>query len=282
MSSTRPRPRQTPEDSDVYDDEFGLVTDADIDAYIADQDLEEETETKQDSGFLNLQTASGIGLIAAGALYTLQQTGLLGLGQDLTGLIELLPVLASVLIMLTGFGVLSWSPAARRRRKARERAARMRRDARKTMGRPDRRSDRRDERRPDLRDAAASAAGAALGAAGRAVADAGRSATRAAEVAFAQQKAARRKESSTRAGQYRLAKDRRNRKVAGVAAGIAAYTGLDATLVRIVFVALTVFFPYAAIPLYFVLSALLPNAPETDPLDDDPFDDDPFVRVSKD
>ncbi|HEX8384798.1 MAG TPA: PspC domain-containing protein [Rubricoccaceae bacterium] len=271
--STRPRSRQTDRpDSDVYDDEFGLVTDGDIDAYLAEQDLEEETETEKASGFLNLQTASGIGLIGLGALYTLQQTGLLGLGQDLTGLITILPVLASILIMLTGFGVLSWSPAARRRRKARERAARMQRDARKTMG--------RGERRSEFRDAAASAAGAAIGVAGRAIADAGRSATRAAEVAFAQQQAARRREGSRRAGAYRLTKDRRNRKIAGVAAGIANYTGLDPTLVRIAFVAAAIFTNGIAIPLYFLLSFLLPNEPrpERDPFEDD----DPFVRVSKD
>lgn len=275
--STRPRPRQPDRtDSDVYDDEFGLVTDGDIDAYLADQDLEEEVETEKESGFLNLQTASGLGLIGLGALYSVQLTGILPFWPDLSALVAILPVLASILIMLTGFGVLSWSPAARRRRKARERAARMHRDARKTMGRGDRQAD----RRSDLRDAAAAAAGAAIGVAGRAIADAGRSATRAAEVAFAQQQAARRREGAKRSGSYRLTKDRRNRKIAGVAAGIANYTGLDPTLVRIAFVALAIFTHGAAIPLYVLLSLFLPNEPR--PERDAFEDDDPFVRVSKD
>ena len=268
--STRNRPRQTDRpDSDVYDDEFGLVTDADIDAYLAEQDLEEETESKKEAGFLNLQTASGLGLIGLGALYSLQQLGILGLARDLSGLVTILPILASVLIMLTGFGVLSWSPATRRRRKARERAARARTKAsRKTMGRSE--SDRSTS-------PATAAATAAFGLAGKAVLEAGRTATRAAEVAFAEQQARNRRSGRDRS--KRLTKDRRNRKIAGVAAGIANYTGLDPTLVRIAFVALAIFSQGIAIPLYFVLAMALPNAPRPS---DDPYDDDPFVRVSDD
>ena len=276
--STRPRPRQTPPDSDVYDDEFGGVSDADIDAYIADQDLEEEVETEKESGFLNLQTASGLGLIGLGALYTLQLTGLVPFFPDLSTIVALLPVLASVLIMLTGFGVLSWSPAARRRRKARERAAKLRRESRKTMGRAEPVS----ARRASPQGAAGAAASAAFGVLGKAALDAGRSATRAAEVAFAEQQARARRTGRDRTRSKRLTKDRRNRKISGVAAGIAAYTGLDVTLVRIAFVALGIFSQGIAIPLYFVLAMLLPNAPR--PEDDafDEFDDDPYVRVSKD
>ena len=265
--STRPRSRQTtPSESDVYDDEFGLVTEADIDAYLADQDLEEETETKKESGFLNLQTAAGLGLIGLGAVYSLQLTGLVPFFPDLSGLVQLLPVLASVLIMLTGFGVLSWSPAARRRRKARERAARQQQQARKTMGRSDRRS--------EAASAAGAVATAALGMAGRALADAGRQATRAAEVAYARQKADGRREGRTRGG--RLTKDRRNRKISGVAAGIARATGLDPTVVRIAFVVAALFTQGLAIPLYLLLSVVLPNEPRHDE------DDDPFIRVSRD
>ena len=265
--STRPRPRSTDRpDSDVYDDEFGLVTDADIDAYIADQDLEEEAETKKESGFLNLQTAAGLGLIGLGAVYSLQLTGLVPFFPDLSGIVALLPVLASILIMLTGFGVLSWSPATRRRRKARERAVRQQRQARKTMG--------RSETRSDVGAAATAAATAAFGLAGRALADAGRQATRAAEVAYARQKAEGRREGRTRGG--RLTKDRRNRKITGVAAGIARATGLDPTVVRIAFVVAALFTQGLAIPLYLILSLVLPNEPRPDE------DDDPFVRVSRD
>ena len=271
--ATRPRQRPTDSpDSNVYDDEFGLVTDADIAAYLADQDLEAETETRKESGFLNLQTASGLGLIGIGALYSLQQIGLLPFFADLSTLAALLPVIASVLIMLTGFGVLSWSPAARRRRKARERAATMQRQARKTMGRNE---NSRSEARTDTPGkVAAAAATAAFGLAGRAAMDAGRAATRAAELAYARQQSERRKEGKVRG--TRLTKDRRNRKISGVAAGIARATGLDPTIVRIAFVVAALFTQGLAIPLYLILSMALPNEPRPDE------DDDPFVRVSRD
>lgn len=270
--ATRPRQRPTDSpDSDVYDDEFGLVTDADIDAYLADQDLEQESETRsKESGFLNLQTSAGLGLIGMGALYGLQQTGLMPFVPDLSAIVALLPVLASVLIMLTGFGVLSWSPAARRRRKARERAARQQRQARKTMGRDGRKDDRR-----STSSAAGAAATLAFGVAGKAMMDAGRSATRAAELAYARQKADARHDGRARSG--RLTKDRRNRKISGVAAGIARATGLDPTIVRIAFVVAAFFSQGLAIPLYVILSMVLPNEER-----DDDDDDDPFIRVSRD
>ena len=75
------------------------------------------TEEEKEAGFWNLQTASGIGLIGVGSLYSLQLLGLLRLGSPiLQNLVQVLPIFAAVLIMLTGFGVLSWSPAARRRK----------------------------------------------------------------------------------------------------------------------------------------------------------------------
>ena len=275
--STRTR-QTTRQDSDVYDDEFGLVTDADIAAYLADQDAEAEAETRTNAGFLNLQTASGLGLIGLGALYSLQQIGLLPFFADLSTLAALLPVMASVLIMLTGFGVLSWSPAARRRRKARERAAKMHRQARKTMGRNE--APRAEKSRDASSSAespgkmAAAAATLAFGVAGRAAMGAGRAATRAAELAYARQQSERRTQGKVRS--TRLAKDRRNRKISGVAAGVANYTGLDPLLIRIAFVAMAVFTNGIAIPLYFILAMLMPNEER----DDD--DDDPFVRVSRD
>jgi hypothetical protein len=132
--STRQRRRSRPDEAEQYDDEFGFVTDDDIEAYMAEQELEEETEAE--AGFWNLQTASGMGLIGLGALYSLQLLNLLPFGSEvLFELVQILPVFAAVLIMLTGFGVLSWSPAARRRRKARERAARRRKKARERAAR---------------------------------------------------------------------------------------------------------------------------------------------------
>lgn len=258
--STRQRPRSRPDDESALEDEFSLVTDDDIVAYMAEQELEEEAESKKKDGFWNLQTASGIGLIGLGALYSLQLLGLLTLGSPiLAQLAEILPIFAAILIMLTGFGVLSWSPAARRRRKARERAARRRRQqqsqARKTMGRG----------RP--RDEAGRRASRAFEQAEKALRTAGRTAERATTEAFARRAKARRD------GYRRLTKDRRNRKITGVAAGMANYFGLDPTVVRIGWVVATIFSQGTAIIPYVILSMILSNEVE---------DDDPVIHITGD
>ena len=134
--ATRQRRSSRSDSDELLDDEFASVSEEDILAYLAEVE-EEEDEEKPDPGFLNLQTGAGLGLIALGGLYTMQLLGLIGVGsQLLPTLVAVLPWLAGILIMLTGFGVLSWSPAARRRKKARERAVRAaRRRKQKTMGR---------------------------------------------------------------------------------------------------------------------------------------------------
>jgi phage shock protein C len=55
--------------------------------------------------------------------------------------------------------------------------------------------------------------------------------------------------------------DKKNAKWMGVCAGIADYTGLDVTLVRIAFVALTLMGSGVAIPAYFVAAWLAPSQP---------------------
>ena len=255
--STRQRRRSRPNDAEGLDDEFSSVTDEDIEAYIAEQDFEEEAEAE--SGFWNLQTASGMGLIGLGALYSLQQLGLLAIGSEVVAqLAAVLPVFAAVLIMLTGFGVLSWSPAARRRKKARKRAARRRKQQRKTLGRAP---------RPD---AAGRRASDAFDQAERVLRGAGRTASRATAEAFERRADAR------RAGHERLAKDRRNRKISGVAAGMANYFGLDPTVVRIGWVVAAIFSQGGAIVPYVLLSMILPREEDLER------DDDPVVRVTGD
>ena len=252
--STRSRPRSRSQE-DVYDDEFGFVSDDDIAAFMAEQELEEETEEKKQAGFWNLQTASGMGLIGLGALYSLQLIGLFPLGSALLqNLVQILPIFAAVLIMLTGFGVLSWSPAARRRAKARKRAARRRRQQRrgKTVG------------RPPLDEAGRRAEGA-FGQAERALSAAGRTAGRAVDEARARRAEARRQ------GRNRLLKDRENRKLTGLAAGMANYFGLDPMVVRIAWVVAAVFTQGAALVPYIVLSMVVGN--------EEP-DDDPVIHVS--
>jgi phage shock protein C len=58
--------------------------------------------------------------------------------------------------------------------------------------------------------------------------------------------------------------DRQNRKWSGVCAGIADYTGMDVTLVRIGFVLLTLLggFPWTLIA-YWVVAAMAPKKPES-------------------
>jgi phage shock protein C len=63
----------------------------------------------EESSLLNLQTMSGLGLILAGVVYLLSEIGvwtapLLGLGAAL-------PLLVGVLVILVGFGVLTWTPS---------------------------------------------------------------------------------------------------------------------------------------------------------------------------
>ena len=253
---SRTRRREQSDDAPL-DDEFGFVTDDDIVAFMAEQELEEEAEEDRQAGFWNLQTASGMGMIGLGALYSLQQLGLLQLGSNvLYELVQILPIFAAVLIMLTGFGVLSWSPATRRRNKARKRAARLRRQQRKTLGRRARRED-----------VAARTAAQAFDQAERALRAAGRSASRATDQAF------KRRAKARRAGHVRLAKDRRNRKLTGVAAGMARYFGLDPTVVRIGWVVATIFSQGAALLPYFLLSMILPDQADLD---------DPVLRVTDD
>ena len=270
---SRSRRRSRPDslgsgEAEAYDDEFGFVSDDDIAAFMAEQEYEEAAAEEKTAGFWNVQTASGMGLIGVGALYSLQQLGL-PLGLNLAGLMSLLPVLAAILIMLTGFGVLSWSPAARRRKKARKRALRRRRQQqrrseqrrsearraeRKTVGRGSRRSsDDTVARAFEQAERAVGAAGSALG--------------RAAE------EARRRRTAARRAGRTKLLKDRKNRKLTGVAGGMANYFGLDPTVVRIAWVVATIFSQGGAIIPYLILSAVLNN---------DEGDDDPVVLVTDD
>ena len=267
--STRSRRRARPDETEAYDDEFGFVTDDDIVAFMAEQELEEAAEEEKEAGFWNLQTASGIGLIGLGALYSLQLLGLFPLGSTiLQNLVAVLPIFAAVLIMLTGFGVLSWSPAARRRRKARKRAARMRRQQRARAERRPRPAKKTVGRKART-DEAGEMASKAFQQAEKAIRSAGDVASRAAK------EARRRRAAARRSGRTKLAKDRANRKISGVAAGMANYFGLDPTVMRIAWVVATIFTQGGAIIPYIILSVVLDN-------EEDLEDDDPYLTVTDD
>lgn len=59
----------------------------------------------------------------------------------------------------------------------------------------------------------------------------------------------------------RLMKSATNRRISGVCGGIAAYLGLDATLLRLLFVIFTFITGGSTIPLYIVLAFVLPKEP---------------------
>jgi len=135
-----------------------------------------EEEPEKPKGFFNLPTMAGLSLIVVGIGYLLQKLGLLAAGIDLTVLAQMLPWLAGILIILLGFGVLSWRPGkSRRRAKAEKKLAKSQLKA---------------------------------------------------------EKARDRHHGARTAGKLYKTRDK---KVAGVAGGIAEYFGIDPTLVRIGF-----------------------------------------------
>lgn len=136
-----------------------------------------EEEPEKPKGFFNLPTMAGLSLIVVGIGYLLQKLGLLAAGIDLTVLAQMLPWLAGILIILLGFGVLSWRPGkSRRRAKAEKKLAKSQLKA---------------------------------------------------------EKARDRHHGARTAGKLYKSRDK---KVSGVAGGIAEYFGIDPTLVRIGFV----------------------------------------------
>lgn len=238
---TRQRSRPSIDDSgSLLDDEFSMVTDEDIEAFMAEQEAEEERSER--TGFLNLQTGAGLAMIALGTVYLLQQVGLLPFGLNLAQWVAVLPWLAGILIILTGFGVLSWRPGARKRKKARRKAARRRAAYRKTVGRA------ASSRSPS---SGMDEAGRRAQSAFQKAESAMRSASKTVEEAFSSRTASARMKSFSRSAS--------DRKIAGVAGGIAEYLGVDSTLIRIAFVIATVLGSGIGLPLYVVLAFVIPN-----------------------
>ena len=247
--------------SGSYESVFGLdeVTEDDVAVFLAEQDEEERLAEKK-AGFLNVQTGAGLGLIGVGALYLMQLVGLAPLVFD-PAFISLLPVLAGILIVLTGFGVMSQNRG--KKRKQRKKAAARKKAAQKsakTAARAQKkeRSGRRSRARP-------------LGAS-----PADESATTAREARRRERvtttRAPSRAATTSKKRRQRLAKSSADRKVFGVAGGLGEFFNVDPTLIRIAFVAATVLsFGTIAVPLYLLLALILPNADKAsiqDRLDD--------------
>ena len=116
--STRTRTATAENEQDLlYDDET-----LDLEA-LSDDELEAilfEDEPQKPTGMFNLPTLTGLSLILVGIAYFFQQMGLWSAGIDLTVLAQMLPWLAGVLIILLGFGVLSWRPGRNRKREKAE------------------------------------------------------------------------------------------------------------------------------------------------------------------
>ena len=115
MTKTRTRTAiHEEESSSLYEDttlDLETLTDEELDTLLFDE------ETEKPKGMLNLPTLAGLSLILVGIAYIFQQLGLWGAGIDLTVLASLLPWLAGVFIILLGFGVLSWRPNKKNKKK---------------------------------------------------------------------------------------------------------------------------------------------------------------------
>lgn len=193
------RTSQRPSDTSSYfEDELHdleSLSEGELEALLFE---EEPTESKS---FLNLPTLTGLSIILVGIAYIFQQMGLWGNGIDLTGLAQMLPWLGGILIILLGFGVLSWRPGRnRKKQKAEKKLAKSIAKSQKNRGTATAGSDRR-----------------------------------------------------------RLTKSR-DKKLAGVASGIAEYFGVDPTLVRIAFVVGTVATGGGPFLLgYLIMAFVMPN-----------------------
>lgn len=242
--STRTRKQRASEDEPyeaesvfAYESAYGLdddITDDDIADFLHSKEAEE-----QKPGFWNLPTIAGLSTIGVGSAYLLQELGLFSSGFDFSALVG--PWLIGVLIILVGFGVLSWSPdRKKRKRRQREQAARRRARAQSTRatsnGRREQRRERKAERRAERRER------------------------------FAERR-------------QKFTKSRTNRKIFGVCGGIGQALGIDPTLVRIAFVIALIAAGGTAIPIYLLLAWLMPN-PESDTTDAaNDLDDDRLIII---
>ena len=237
--------------SGSYESVFGLdeVTEDDVAIFLAEQD-EEERQAEKKAGFLNVQTGAGLGLIGVGALYLMQLIGLAPLVFD-PEFISMLPVLAGILIVLTGFGVMNRDRSRKRRQRKKE-AARMKKAskqaarARKAEHKEERATGRRSRTRPLGNSPAEEAAGTA------------REARRRERITTVRTESRTATTSPKR--RQRLAKSASDRKLFGVAGGLGQFFNVDPTLIRIAFVIGTIFSGgTVAVPLYLLLALVLPK-----------------------
>lgn len=182
---------------------------------LSEDELEEilfQEDEKPQSGFFNLPTIAGFSLILVGIAYIFQLLGFAP-GVDLSVLAAMLPWMAGILIILLGFGVLSWRPGKGPRRKKK-----------KKMSARERRAERAAEKAEE------------------------RIASKSARTSAKQSKSERNKLRKTR-----------DKKLMGVAGGIADYFNIDPTLVRIAFVIGTIASGGPFFLAYLILGFVMPD-----------------------
>lgn len=106
--------RRVPVARQKQHDELDLLSEDELEEILFD----EEESPRQ--GPFNLPTMAGLSLVLVGLVYLLQQLNVLS-GFSLATLVSWLPWIAGVLIVLLGFGVLSWRPQKKSRRMKRRR-----------------------------------------------------------------------------------------------------------------------------------------------------------------
>ena len=124
------RTRSSSTSSETREPLYDQFADVDLEA-LSDEEVEAllfEEEDASRSGIWNLPTISGLSLIVIGMVYLFQEMGMWS-GFDVSALAAMLPWMAGVLIILLGFGVLSWRP--KRRKKAKQGKARVKESAAK-------------------------------------------------------------------------------------------------------------------------------------------------------
>lgn len=108
--------RQHEEEEDFYLEE---ESELDLES-LSDEELEEflfEEEANESKGIWNLPTVAGLSMILVGVVYLLQELNLLSGFPAIGDMVAMLPWLAGILIILLGFGVLSWRPKPRKKKK---------------------------------------------------------------------------------------------------------------------------------------------------------------------
>mgnify|MGYP006285537939 CR=1 FL=1 len=113
---TRSRSPESSEESFDQPSAFEVgETSLDLDD-ISEDELDLLFEEQESGSIWNVPTISGLALILVGVIYLLTEMGVWN-GIDVTFLASTLPIIGGVLIILLGFGVLSWRPKRKQKKK---------------------------------------------------------------------------------------------------------------------------------------------------------------------